>query len=185
MTKTRICELATKRLILRPFQPGDATAVQTLCSDPMVARMTSRIPNPLPSDHAARWIAGHDALRDSERAWTFCIAKNDQTVGAIDLRRDGDDASLTLGYWLGVPYWHRGYATEAAKVISQYGFGDLAANAVCAGVYVDNPASARVLEKCGFRYTHTDSQWCEARHEAVACRRYRLADPGIGPRVTR
>ena len=44
-----------------------------------------------------------------------------------------------------------------------------------AGAYVDNPVSARVLRKCGFRYTHTDRQWCAARGEAVFCRRYRLS----------
>ena len=44
-----------------------------------------------------------------------------------------------------------------------------------AGAYIENDASARVLEKCGFRYTHTDEQWCEARGETVACRRYAKA----------
>jgi RimJ/RimL family protein N-acetyltransferase len=174
MSKTRTSEIATERLIIRPFHASDATAVQILCGDPTVARMTSRLPNPLPAGHTARWIAGHDALRANAREWPFCITKGGRPIGSIGLRRDAGDA-LALGYWIGAPYWHRGYATEATRAIANYGFDDLATETIHAGAYIDNDASTRVLEKCGFRYTHTDAQWCNARGAAVACRRYMKA----------
>jgi RimJ/RimL family protein N-acetyltransferase len=173
MTDLRTSELETKRLILRPFKACDAPAVQTLCGDPVVARMTSRIPNPLPAGHVARWIDGHGALREADREWPFCITLNGRPIGAIALRRT-DDGGLRLGYWLGADYWNQGYATEAARAVSAYGLETLRANTVRAGAYVDNSASANVLEKCGFRYTHTDSQWSEARGDVVPCRRYTL-----------
>ena len=173
MTDLRTTAFETKRLLLRPFQAHDAAAVQALCGDPAVARMTSRIPSPLPDGHVGRWIAGHDALRAANREWPFCITLDGQPIGAIALRRT-DGGSLRLGYWLGAAYWNRGYATEAAQAINAHGLDDLQAETVCAGAYIDNSASAHVLEKCGFRYTHTDSQWCEARGQAVPCRRYIL-----------
>jgi RimJ/RimL family protein N-acetyltransferase len=58
-----------------------------------------------------------------------------------------------LGYWLGVPYWNKGYATEALHALIDYAFTDLSHEALQAGARVTNPASRRVLEKCGFQWT--------------------------------
>ena len=73
-------------------------------------------------------------------------------IGAcgIDLR---DGPTPEIGYWLGVPYWGRGYATEAARAVIDHAFGDLDHEALQAGARVSNPASRRVLEKCGFQWT--------------------------------
>ena len=88
--------------------------------------------------------------------------------------RRTDDGGPRLGYWLGADYWNQGYATEAARVVGAYGLETLAADTIRAGAYVDNTASANVLEKCRFRYTHTDSQGGAARGAAIPCRRYTL-----------
>ena len=64
----------------------------------------------------------------------------------------GDDTP-EIGYWLGVPYWNKGYATEALHALIDYAFTDLTHDAVQAGARVTNPASRRVLEKCGFQWT--------------------------------
>ena len=58
-----------------------------------------------------------------------------------------------LGYWLGVEHWGQGYATEALHAVIDYAFTDLAHEALQAGARVTNPASRRVLEKCGFQWT--------------------------------
>ena len=63
-----------------------------------------------------------------------------------------DDAP-EIGYWLGVPFWGNGYATEAARALIDHAFGDLGYAVLTAGARVSNPASRRVLEKCGFQWT--------------------------------
>jgi RimJ/RimL family protein N-acetyltransferase len=57
-----------------------------------------------------------------------------------------------LGYWLGVPFWGQGYATEAARLVISYGFVRLQLHRIQARCFPRNRASARVLEKVGMRY---------------------------------
>ena len=62
-------------------------------------------------------------------------------------------ADPEIGYWYGVPFWGRGYATEAAQALIDFAFNDLAADGFEGGARVSNPASRRVLEKCGYVWT--------------------------------
>ena len=57
-----------------------------------------------------------------------------------------------LGYWLGVPYWGKGYATEASQEILRFGFETLKLRRIYASYVTENPTSGRVLEKIGMRY---------------------------------
>jgi RimJ/RimL family protein N-acetyltransferase len=56
-----------------------------------------------------------------------------------------------MGFWIGVPSWGRGYATEVARRVVGYAFEELKLNRVYAHHMVRNPASGRVLEKVGMR----------------------------------
>jgi RimJ/RimL family protein N-acetyltransferase len=58
-----------------------------------------------------------------------------------------------IGYWLGVPFWGKGYATEAARALIDHAFGELGYDVLVSGARVSNPASRRVLQKCGFEWT--------------------------------
>ena len=60
-----------------------------------------------------------------------------------------------LGYWIGVPYWGAGYATEGARAVMQFGFETLSLNRIFASHFSRNPASGRVLQKIGMRYEGT------------------------------
>lgn len=171
MTETEDLTLTTKRLLLRPFRPEDAGALQTQCSNLNVARMTSRIPHPYPDGAAESWIAEQASLRRDDKEITFCVERAGAMIGAVALRhlRPG---TYELGYWIGEPHWGQGFATEAARRTVAFAFDDLDAARVYAGHYVDNPASGHVLEKCGFRYTCSNTQWSVARGTTVVCRRY-------------
>jgi RimJ/RimL family protein N-acetyltransferase len=68
----------------------------------------------------------------------------------VDCRR-GEEPEI--GYWLGVPYWGQGYATEAVRALIDHAFTELALERLEAGARVSNPASRRVLEKCGFQWS--------------------------------
>ena len=65
------------------------------------------------------------------------------------------DDECELGYWIGKPYWGRGYMPEAAKELLRHGFEDLGMTTIWCGYYDGNSKSKRVQEKVGFEYHHT------------------------------
>ena len=95
-------------------------------------------------------------------------------IGACGLElRDGQTPSI--GYWLGQPHWHKGYATEAARaLIDHASFGDLEHETLHASARVTNPASRHVLEKCGFQWTGVGLCRIRAIHSSAPVDRFRL-----------
>ena len=163
--------LKTERLLLRPFRPDDAPAVLAHCGEWNIARMLSRVPHPYMREMAESWIASHEADWNSGDEITFCIDLDSEAAGAVGLRRK-EPGVYVLGYWLGEPCWGRGFATEAARRAVRFAFEELGAKKLVSGHFLDNPASGRVLENCGFRYIGESMEPCEARGEAVAHRNY-------------
>lgn len=141
----------TERLLLRPFTLTDAPEVQRLAGVREVALNTLHIPHPYPDGAAQAWIAKH---ADGPQA-TFAIDAGGQLVGAIGLVLDPPHDRAELGYWIGVPFWGRGYATESARAMVRFGFEQHSLNRIFAQVFKRNPASARVLQKIGMRYEGT------------------------------
>jgi RimJ/RimL family protein N-acetyltransferase len=77
------------------------------------------------------------------------LADTDSLIGAVGLVLNGAHNSAELGYWIGLPYWNNGYATEAARAVLRYGFQTLGLNRIQARYMTKNPASGRVMEKIG------------------------------------
>lgn len=170
-------EIRTERLLLRPFYNEDAAAVAALAGNWDVARMTARIPHPYSEALARQWIAGHAALRERGDGFPFAILLADTLVGAIGIERT-PSGRHELGYWVGEPWWGIGIATEAAGGAIRFAREALGAETLEAGCLFDNPASARVLSKCGFVQKGEVMQWCEARRQAVKCHRLALVTDG-------
>jgi RimJ/RimL family protein N-acetyltransferase len=141
--------LETKRLALRAARLEDAKAVAALANDRRIAENTARIPYPYKLADAEQFIVG--ANKKGEAAYLITL-RDGMIIGACGLMFHYDDTP-EIGYWLGVPYWNKGYATEALHALIDYAFTDLTHDAVQAGARVTNPASRRVLEKCGFQWT--------------------------------
>jgi len=140
--------LETERLVLRAPRLADAKAIARLANDRRVAENTARIPHPYHVDDAEQFIAG--ANRHAGEA-TFAIVLKGEVIGMCGVEpRDG---SAEIGYWAGVPYWNHGFATEAVRAVIDHAFSELEHEALQAGARVTNPASRRVLEKCGFQWT--------------------------------
>lgn len=149
--------LHTRRLVLRPFAPDDAPDVMRLAGERDVASTTATIPHPYPNGMAEAWIASHRAKLEAGTDVVYAITLPGEEgapilVGAIGLIVDQTGPSAELGYWIGKPYWGRGYATEAAKGIIDYGFGMLGLVRIHAHHMTRNPASGRVLEKAGMTF---------------------------------
>ncbi len=161
--------LKTKRLVLRAPRHEDANAIARLANDLRIAANTGRLPHPYRTDDAEQFIAA--AGRQQGEA-AFVVTLEGFPIGAcgVDLREGGPE----IGYWLGVAYWGRGYATEAARAVIDHAFGDLRHEALQAGARVSNPASRRVLEKCGFQWTGVRLSRIRAINSAAPSDRFRL-----------
>ena len=116
--------------------------------------MTALIPHPYLPGMAEAWISASADERDSGAAYAYAItrAEDGLLVGAIDLRRGAETAD-SLGYWVGRPYWGNGYATAAACALIAVAFARLDIDRLGAIHLARNPASGRVMEKCGMTLT--------------------------------
>jgi [ribosomal protein S5]-alanine N-acetyltransferase len=147
--------LSTQRLILRPFTLEDAPTVQELAGAWEIAEMTASIPHPYEDGMAEAWIGTHqDAFQRGE---TINFAVTTRTggvlVGAISLMGiNSSQHQAEAGYWIGKPYWNKGYCTEALQELIHYAFTKLDLNRVQARHMTRNPASGRVMQKAGMQF---------------------------------
>ncbi len=138
------------RLVLRGFEGEDAPRVQELAGAWEVAATTLTVPHPYEDGMAAAWIESHDGAWKGGKSLTLAVTiESDGLVGAIGLHFAPVHRRAELGYWIGVPYWNRGFATEAARAMVDYGFRELGLHRIWARHFSGNPASGRVLEKVG------------------------------------
>jgi RimJ/RimL family protein N-acetyltransferase len=168
-----IPNLETERLVLRAPRLADVKAIARLVNDRRIAENTARIPHPYGAADAEQFIA--DANRQDGEA-TFAIVLKGETIGICGVAPR--EAAAELGYWVGVPYWNRGYATEAVRAVIDHAFGDLGHDALQANARVSNPASRRVLEKCGFQWTGVGLYRIRAIRSSAPLDRFRL-DRGL------
>ena len=147
-----IPNIESERLILRGFKKSDAVDVQSLAGKFEIADTTLTIPHPYEDGVAESWIDRHHDAFVSRRGVTFAMTrKTDKVlVGAISLMNIAQDHQAELGYWVGVPYWGKGFCTEAGKLVTDYAFSYLGLVRLHAGHLARNPSSGRVLQKIGF-----------------------------------
>jgi ribosomal-protein-alanine N-acetyltransferase len=142
--------IRTERLILRPFALTDAPRVKALAGDQRIYETTLCIPNPYENGMAESWISTHQRCFYEGHGVVFAIClSNGLLIGAASLSRAGRFNRAELGYWIGHGYWNRGYCTEAAIAIVEYGFETLGFHKISGRHFVGNRSSGRVLEKVG------------------------------------
>jgi ribosomal-protein-alanine N-acetyltransferase len=153
--------LETGRLILRPFTLDDAPRVTELAGAAEVADSALHIPHPYRVDDAKGWIGTH--AENAQKGTSYELAVMCRTdamiIGAMSIRPNRRDSRGEIGYWIGVPYWGQGYATEAGRAIFRFGFEVLNLNRIYAMHFARNPASGRVMQKLGM--TH---EGCQRQH---------------------
>ena len=162
--------LETKRLALRAPRLADAKTVAMLANDRRIAENTARIPHPYTLSDAKTFITG--ANKAGGDAVFLITLHNETIIGACGVMQQ--ETTPELGYWLGVKYWCKGYATEALHAVIDYAFADLAHKALQAGARVTNPASRRVLEKCGFQWTGVGLYRISSIRSSAPIDRFRL-----------
>ncbi len=141
--------------------------IQALAEDPAIGA-TTNLPEPYPPDGGEMFVrAAIEKEASGEERLFAVIAQNAggpseglRLVGVCGLlgirsgeEKPGQSAQAELGYWIGRPYWGRGYATAAATIAIDLAFRDLATERLIAMCLETNAASWRILEKVGFRFT--------------------------------
>lgn len=145
-------DYSSKRLLLRPWEDADAGTLFEYASDPQVGPM-------------AGW-APHKSLGESleiirtvfhnDTTWAIVLRETNQVIGAMgygpscECSLPSREGEPTVGYWIAKPYWNSGYCTEALSLMIRIIKETTAITSLISGHFIDNPASGRVMEKCGF-----------------------------------
>ncbi len=149
--------LKTERLILRKWEITDAESLFEYAKDPDVGPIAGWPPHK--SVEESRNVIEY--VFNGKECYAICEKENNIAIGAVELKLKGHtdmterEDECELGYWLGKPFWGRGYMPEAAAELLRRGFEDLKMTTIWCGYYDGNIKSKRVQEKLGFEYHHT------------------------------
>ena len=148
------CKLATSRLLLRPFQPADAAALSHIAGDRAIADTMISIPYPYPREQAIASIETQSSELRGGRAFHFAMTllSGQFLIGSISLRDiEREHSQAELSFWVGKPWWGRGYAKEAGAAVVGFGFDDVDLNRIYAHHMIRNPAAGAVMRALGMR----------------------------------
>jgi len=149
--------IRTARLVLRPLRAGDDTRIFELIAHWDILRFLSAPPWPYEREHARMFVSAR--MQPDVDAITCVITHEDALVGIIDAAiKPAANAQrargYAIGYWLGQPYWGRGYMSEAARALIAHVFAVTGEETVYSGAVSENAASLRIQEKLGFVRDH-------------------------------
>lgn len=152
------CVALTGRLAIRHLRAADAGQIQPLADNWQIARQMLNSPYPYSLEDATKFIeaAARGAETGKEQVFAIALRAEALLIGLIGLTTDV--APVEIGYWLGLPYWGQGYATEAVRAVQAHAQRALACQRLDAIAFNDNLASIRVLIKCGFAHLEDASE---------------------------
>lgn len=143
--------LKGNKIVLKEMHLHDAEAIYNLAKNENVSKYTLNIPYPYKMEDAVWWINNAKEKFKTKEQFTFgiFILDTEEFIGGIGLIVDQKNSKASIGYWVGEPFWNKGYTTEALKLILNFGFNDLQLNKLFAHHLVENTASGRVMQKAG------------------------------------
>ena len=177
LTRDDVFRLETRRLWLRWPRLSDAQAIIRLAGDRIIADMTAKIPHPYPPDAADRFI--FQARQDNADGYALTLAvtpksKPNTLIGVIGIVREETSGLLQLGYWLGQPHWGQGLMTEAVQTAVCAFFTITPHDVLLASTRIVNPASQRILAKCGFEFEQSGTMLAQRDGELMDVNHFRL-----------
>lgn len=144
--------LSKDNIRLREFQPSDKKRLAELANNKKIwDNVRDFFPYPYTERDAIEFI---ETCMKENPITTFAVECQKELVGVAGLILQTDIYKKTaeIGYWIGEPHWNKGIATKAVKLLVNYGFEGLKLRRIFSGVFENNKASQKVLEKCGFRH---------------------------------
>ena len=162
-------------ITLHKWTSTDKKALMALCNAVDRTFLSDRLPNPYTEADADWWLGMIAENEGKESVWRSIWADG-QLVGSISVERknDGDRAIGEIGYMILTPFWSQGFGTEAVRQISEIAFQELALDQIIGQVFLENAASARVLEKNGFLLEEMKTGAVVKGGKALDVRLYRL-----------
>ena len=150
-------DILTDRLRLRRFSLADAANVQRLAGAKEIADVTANVPHPYLDGMAEQWIGTHEDSYKNQSTITYAITLADanELIGCVSMLHLSTDEP-EIGYWLGVDFWGNGYCTEAAEALINFCVETYGLTSVYGKHLSRNPASGKVMEKCGLVLVSTE-----------------------------
>jgi len=177
MKHTGTIKLETRRLILRRYEQTDADEMfQNWVADPEAARFWSWEPHKdiqQTRSLLAEWIREYDKCRYYH--WVITLKETHQAIGYIYLADVDDDAcSASVHYLIGRKYWNQGLASEALTEVLSFAMNEVGFLSVFSWHHIDNPASGRVMEKCGMHFVRQEYRSSETAGLSGSYRYYEM-----------
>lgn len=144
--------METARLLLRPWLDSDAEMLFKYASDPDVGPRAGWPPHKSVEES----LEIIRTLFHNDTTWAIVLKETGEAIGAIgygpscDCKLPARDGEPIVGYWVAKPYWNQGICTEALNLMLEHIKAAADIPSLISGHFVDNPASGRVMEKCGF-----------------------------------
>ena len=145
--------LSTDRILLRPWREGDAPALFKYASDPEVGPRAGWPPHKSVEDSLE---IIRTVFNDATCTWAIVLNETEEPIGAMgygpscNCNLPARDGEPLIGYWVARPYWNQGICTEALRLMIGHIRETTEIKSLISGHFIDNPASGRVMEKCGF-----------------------------------
>jgi RimJ/RimL family protein N-acetyltransferase len=141
--------LASERIILSALKVADIPTIVSYAGDEKIAATTSNLPHPYFEKDAIFWLnMANQGFQDkSKYIFAIRLKETEEFIGGIGLHIMDGFKLAEFGYWVAVPFWNHGYATEALKLLLKFGFEELGLNKIYAIHLEHNPASGRVMKK--------------------------------------
>jgi len=144
-------ELSDNEVALRPLRDDDNVVLTELANNRKIAdNLRDVFPHPYTVENAIFFI---NLTKQESPQLTFAIEYKGGLCGIAGLLKHADIYRNTaeIGYWIGEPYWNKGIATRAVKLLTEYGLDHLNYARLQTGIFEYNTSSMKVLEKCGYR----------------------------------
>ena len=144
--------METERILLRPWYDCDAEALFKWASDPDVGPRAGWPPH----NSVEESLEIIRTIFNNDTTWAIVLKKSGNPIGAIgygpscDCKLPARDGEPLIGYWIAKSYWNKGICTEALKLMLDHITATTNIPSLISGHFIDNPASGRVMEKCGF-----------------------------------
>ncbi|MBR5175251.1 MAG: GNAT family N-acetyltransferase [Bacteroidales bacterium] len=143
-------------ITLHNWKTDDKLVLMALCNAVDRTFLSDRLPYPYDEADADWWL-GMVAENDGKEGVWRAIVVDGKIVGSISVERMADEERNVgaIGYMILTPWWSKGLGTEAVRQMCGIAFRELALERIIGEVFPENLASARVLEKNGFRLKET------------------------------
>ena len=148
--------METNRIFLRPWHDSDARILYKWASDPDVGPRAGWAPHQSVEESLE---VIRTVFKDATNTWAIELKETGEAIGAMgygpscDCALPARDGEPIVGYWIAKPYWNKGICTEALKLMIGHIRVTTGIKSLISGHFIDNPASGRVMQKCGFHDT--------------------------------